>query len=237
MKTIRTLIVDDEPLALEVLESYISQISYLEHVGSCKNALEADAVLKTEDIDLLLLDVQMPQITGIEFLRGLKNPPLVVLTTAFSEYALEGFDLDVVDYLLKPIPMDRFLKAIGRVQERLHQEGGSDEDQNYFFVKADKKLVRVDLDDVIYVEGLKDYVIIRCGQNRIITLQTMKSLEERLPSPHFQRIHRSYIVNVEHIKAVIGNMVEVEEKGQVKHLPIGKNYREDILSIVNERKL
>lgn len=235
---IKTLIVDDEPLAIEILENYISQMPYLEHVGSCKNAIEADAVLKSEKVDLLLLDVHMPQVSGIEFLRNLKNPPHVILTTAYSEYALEGFDLDVVDYLLKPISMERFMKAVSRVNERIENTSGTTSpDEEYFFVKADKKLIRVDLDDVVYVEGLKDYVIIRLPNERIITLQTMKSLEERLPSPMFQRIHRSYIINVERIKAVVGNMVEVEEKGQAKHLPIGKNYRDEILSIVNDKKL
>jgi DNA-binding LytR/AlgR family response regulator len=237
---IRTIIVDDEPLAREVLENYISQIPFITHVGSCGNAIEADTMLQENEVDLLLLDVQMPQISGLDFLRSLKKTPHVILTTAFSEYAMDGFDLDVVDYLLKPIPFDRFLKSVHRVRERLQGQEASQGDaeaEDYFFVKADKKLIRVDLDNVIYVEGLKDYVIIRCTGERIITLQTMKSLESRLPTGHFQRIHRSYIVNVEKIKAVIGNMVEVEEKGQAKHLPIGKNYREEILSIVNDKKL
>lgn len=234
---IRTLVVDDEPLAVEVMENYIEQFSDLELVGSCHNAIDADEILKKEDVDLLLLDVQMPQISGIDFLRGLKNPPHVILTTAYSEYALDGFDLDVVDYLLKPIPLERFMKAINRVKERMSDKDAGAVDDGYFFVKADKKLVKVNFEDVVYVEGLKDYVIIRCPDTRIITLQTMKSLEEKLPSTMFQRIHRSYIVNVEHIKAIVGNMVEVEEKGQAKHIPIGKNYRDDILNIVNNKKL
>lgn len=234
---IKTLIVDDEPLAIEVLENYVSQIPFMTHIGSCSNAIEADQILQEADIDLILLDVQMPQISGLDFLRSLKTTPNVILTTAFSEYALEGFDLDVIDYLLKPIPFDRFLKAIHRVRDRMSNETQSQENADYFFVKADKKLMRVDLDDVVYVEGLKDYVIIRCTKDRIITLQTMKSLETRFPSQRFQRIHRSYIVNVEKIRAVIGHTVEVEEKGQLKHLPIGKNYRDEILRIVNDKKL
>ncbi|MDX1685421.1 MAG: LytTR family DNA-binding domain-containing protein [Saprospiraceae bacterium] len=233
--TIKTIVVDDEPLAIEVLQNYVEQISDMELVGTCKNALEADKLLKSEEVDLLLLDVQMPQVSGLEFLRSLSDPPHVILTTAYSEYALDGFDLDVVDYLLKPIPLDRFMKAVNRVRERM--QGDSPSGDSYFFVKADKKMVRIDYDDVIYVEGLKDYVIIRCPKERIVTLQTMKSLEKRLPSPTFQRIHRSYIVNVEHIKAIVGNMVEVIEKGQAKHLPIGKNYRDQILSIIEDKKL
>ena len=235
---IRTLIVDDEPLAGEILESYVSQVPSLELVGICQNAIEAGEVLHTEQVDLMLLDVQMPQISGLDFVRSLKNPPHVILTTAFQEYALEDFDLDVVDYLLKPIPMDRFLKAIERVRDRMENESNSSSSaESYFYVKSDKKLVRVDLEDVIYVEGLKDYVIIRRANDRIITLQTMKSLENRFPQNHFQRIHRSYIVNLDHITAIVGNMVEVMVKGERKQLPIGKNYRERLLEMINDNKL
>jgi DNA-binding LytR/AlgR family response regulator len=233
---IRTLIVDDEPLACEILEGYVEQIPFLEHVGTCHNAIEANEILQSEDVDLLLLDVQMPQISGLDFLRSLKNPPNVILTTAFQEYAIEGFDLDVVDYLLKPIPFDRFMKAAGRVRDRMTQDPAQNEDP-FFYVKSDKKLVKVDLHDVVFVEGLKDYVIIWRENDRIITLQTMKSLEDKFPSSIFQRIHRSFIVNIEHIEAIVGNMVEVTVKGERKQIPIGKNYRDKILSIINENKL
>ena len=233
---IRTLIVDDEPLACEILEGYVEQIPFLEHVGTCHNAIDANEILQSEDIDLLLLDVQMPQVSGLDFLRSLKNPPHVILTTAFQEYAIEGFDLDVVDYLLKPIPFDRFMKATGRVRDRMTQDTASNDDA-FFYVKSDKKLVKVDLHDVVFVEGLKDYVIIWRENDRIITLQTMKSLENKFPSAMFQRIHRSFIVNIEHIQAIIGNMVELTVKGERKQIPIGKNYREKILAIINENKL
>ncbi len=246
---IRTIIVDDEPLALDVLETYIEQVPELELVGRCANALEANKILSEEEIDLMFLDIQMPQLTGIDFLKSLVRPPLVVFTTAYPNYAIEGFELDALDYLLKPISMERFLKAVNRAADMLKLRQIEDSPQSpsepaslethddFIFVKADKKLVRVNYDDVLYIEGLKDYVIIRMEKGRVITLQTMKSLEDKLPKQRFQRIHRSYIVNLDKIQALIGNMVEIVEKGQVKHLPVGKNYREELLAIINSKRI
>ena len=240
------LIVDDEPLAIDVLETYVEQVPDLNIVAKCTNALEANEVLRKEDIDLLFLDIQMPQITGIDFLKSLSNPPMVIFTTAYSNYALEGFDLNALDYLLKPISLDRFMKAVNKAMEQYdltHKSGTSAGDtseasgEDFFFVKADKKLVKVKYDDILYIEGLKDYVIIRMKEGRVITLQTMKSLEEKLPAGKFKRIHRSYIVSLDKINAVVGNMVEVTEKGQTKTLPVGKNYRDELLAIVNEKRL
>jgi len=235
------LIVDDEPLAQDVLETYISQLSELNLVRKCNNAIEAMNALQEEDIDLMLLDIEMPQLTGTEFLKTLKNPPLVIFTTAYPNFALEGFELNAVDYLLKPISLERFLKGINKAKEQLDLQKGIKSTQqpalDYFFVKADKKLVKVNYTDIIYIEGLKDYVIIKMENGRVITLQTMKLLESKLPGDNFQRIHRSYIVNIKKIKAVVGNMVEVIEKGAQKHIPIGKNYRERIYEVVNQNRL
>jgi len=240
---IKAIIVDDEPLALDVLETYVQQMPELELVQRCENAFEANEALKNHDIDLMFLDIQMPQLTGIEFIKSLSNSPCVIFTTAYPDYAVEGFELDAIDYLLKPISLERFMKAVNKVSDKIatrkQQDTGSsnEDDGDYFFVKADKKLVKVDFDDIIYIEGLKDYVIIRQEEGRVITLQTMKSLEARLPSTHFRRIHRSYIANINKIRAVVGNMLEVIEKGQTKHIPIGKNYREGLLAIINEKRL
>ncbi|MBK6621021.1 MAG: response regulator transcription factor [Saprospirales bacterium] len=241
---INTLIVDDEPLALDVLETYIEKIADLKLVKRCTNALEALEVLQKEPIDLIFLDIQMPQITGIDFLKSLADPPLVIFTTAYPNYALEGFELDALDYLLKPISFDRFLKAVNRgvdqiklQRARLSQAQAPEEGEDYFFVKADKKLVKVNYADILYIEGLKDYVIIRLELSRVITLQTMKSLEDKLPQQKFKRIHRSFIVNIGKIHAIIGNMVEVIEKGQPKHLPIGKNYRDELQELIDKSRL
>ena len=239
---IKAIIVDDEPLALDVLETYIEKMPELSLVAKCENAIEANEALKNNDIDLMFLDIQMPQITGVEFLKSLDNPPEVIFTTAYPDYAVEGFELNAVDYLLKPISLDRFMKAVNKVSSKIGQkssEGGStlEMEGDFFFVKADKKLIKVDFDDIIYIEGLKDYVIIRQEAGRVITLQTMKSLEAKLPETIFKRVHRSYIVNIHKINAVVGNMLEVTEKGQTKHIPIGKNYREDLLNIINLKRL
>lgn len=234
------IIVDDEPLAQDVLETYVEKVSDLKLIAKCNNALDANEVLRKNDVDLIFLDIQMPQITGIEFLRSLTNPPMVIFTTAYDNYALDGFELNALDYLLKPISLDRFMKAVNKaLEQHAHASSGSSplESDDFFFVKADKKLVKVRFDDILYIEGLKDYVIIRLREGRVITLQTMKSLEEKLPSSLFRRIHRSYIVALDKINAIVGNMVEVTEKGQSKHLPIGKNYRDELLAIVNEKRL
>ncbi len=243
---INTLIIDDEPLALEVLETYISQMPQLNLVAKCANALEANELLREHSIDLIFLDIQMPQVSGVEFIKTLSKPPLFIFTTAYSNYALEGFELNAIDYLLKPISIDRFMKAANKALEQFelrNREDDADADghegdgKDFFFVKADKKLVKIKYNEILYIEGLKDYVIIRMEQGRVVTLQTMKSLEEKLPEDKFKRIHRSYIVSIDKIKAVDGTSVDVIEKGQVKQLPIGKNYRDDILAIIHQNKL
>lgn len=238
---IKTIIVDDEPLAIDVIESFIQKMPSLELVAKCENAFEANDILRDHHIDLMFLDIQMPQINGIEFLKSLDNPPCTIFTTAFSEYAMDGYDLNVADYLLKPISIDRFMKAVNKATEKITSRKGEMHEgmstDTYFFVKADKKLVKVNFDEILYVEGLKDYVIIRTETGRVITLQTMKSLEEKLPAQKFKRIHRSFIVNINKITALDGNEVEIMEKGAVKQLPIGKNYRDELLDMVNEKKI
>ncbi|HMQ48069.1 MAG TPA: LytTR family DNA-binding domain-containing protein [Saprospiraceae bacterium] len=244
---INAIIVDDEPLAQDVLETYIEKIPEINLVQKCNNALEANDALKKHSVDLMFLDIQMPQLTGIDFIKTLTHPPLVIFTTAYPNYAIEGFELNALDYLLKPISLDRFMKAVNKAIEQIdlkrkgQGEGAKaeegEEHPDYIFVKADKKLVKVNYKDIIYIEGLKDYVIIRLDNNRVITLQTMKSLETKLPAGQFMRIHRSYIVNIAKIDAIVGNMVEVTEKSQVKHLPVGKNYRDELLEIINQNKI
>lgn len=238
----KTIIVDDEPLALDILEEFIKKVPELKLIKKCNNAIEAGEVLRKQEIDLVFLDIQMPQLTGIEFVKSLTKPPKIIFTTAYSQYALEGFELNAVDYLLKPISFDRFMKAVNKAlplaaNSSHHEHEELETGPDFIFVKADKKLVRLKYNEIQYVEGLKDYVIIKTETGRIITLQTMKSLEEKLPSPTFMRIHRSYIVNLEKINAVVGNMVEVMEKGQPKSLPVGKNYRDELERVVEKNRL
>jgi hypothetical protein len=247
---LNVLIVDDEPLALDVLETYIAQMPDLNLVKRCSNAIEANEALKLSDIDLMFLDIQMPQLTGIDFVKTLVRPPMIVFTTAYPNYAIQGFDLNALDYLLKPISLERFMKAVNKAVEQSdlqHRELSAtnsvatntptNDALDFFFVKADKKLVKVNFEDIIYIEGLKDYVIIRLINGRVITLQTMKSLEDRLPNGRFKRIHRSYIVAMDKITAIEGNMVEVSEKNIPKLLPIGKNYRDELLELIEKNRL
>jgi DNA-binding LytR/AlgR family response regulator len=237
---INVLIVDDEPLAQDVLETHILRMPELNLVAKCSNTMEANAALEEYSIDLMFLDIQMPQVTGVEFLKSLENPPLVIFTTAYSNYAVEGFELNAIDYLLKPISFDRFSKAVEKAKEQISLRKAAEaegEDVDHMYVKSDKKLIRVKYSDIIYIEGLKDYVIIRMDTGRLITLQTMKSLEEKLPSKIFRRVHRSFIVAINKIHAIEGNMIEVVEKGQPKHLPIGKNYRDELLVLIDKNRL
>lgn len=239
----KILLIDDEPLALDILSAHAERIPELEVVATCQNAFEAQKALELNSVDLIFLDIQMPQITGLEWLKSLTHPPLTIITTAYTDYAVEGFELNVVDYLLKPIPFDRFFKAVNKAKDILKMKQSQitpatlSDELDYTFVKADKKLVKVPFQDVVYIEGLKDYVIIRLEHDRVITLQTMKSLEEKLPAHHFVRIHRSFIVNITKIKALDGTMIEVDVKGQTKTLPIGKNYKDDVQRIVDKQRL
>jgi DNA-binding LytR/AlgR family response regulator len=232
------IIVDDEPLAHEVLETYINQVSGLNLVKKCYNALEAREVIDKMQVDLMFLDIQMPQLTGLEFVKSMTKLPLVVFTTAYAEYALESYEIDAVDYLIKPVSLEKFLKAINKAQERYEAENSEAIDGfDHFFVKADKKLVKLFYNDILYIEGLKDYVIIKTETGRVITLQTMKSLEERLANKNFKRVHRSYILNKSKIKALLGNVVEIVENGKEKHIPIGKNYRDELFEEINSKKI
>jgi len=246
---IKTIIVDDEPLALDVLETYIQQIPDLELVARCNNALEANEFLSKNEVDLMFLDIEMPKLGGLEFLKILNKRPFVIITTAYPNYAVEGFELSVLDYMLKPISLDRFMKSVNKVREKMElkqgrveppsrhesQTGNSSED--YIFVKSDKKFVRIHYSDILYIEGLKDYVIIRTRDGRVIALQTMKSLETKLPDEIFIRVHRSYIININFIDAVVGNTVEMTEDGKLKMIPVGKNYKDDLVKIIEDRRL
>lgn len=229
----KVLIVDDEPLAQEILVSYIGKFPEIQLIATCNNAIEAKEILNNEAVDLILLDIQMPKISGIEFLKTLDNPPMIILTTAFSDYALDAYALNVIDYLLKPISFERFAKAIKKALQQLAQETSTTVSADFIFVKADKKLIKVFFKDLRYIEGLKDYVILHVDNKRIVTLQTMKSLETKLPSAIFMRIHRSYIINIGNIDVLEGNSIHIGNK----MIPIGKNYKEMLLQIINKNRL
>ncbi|WP_339786920.1 MAG: LytR/AlgR family response regulator transcription factor [Imperialibacter sp.] len=237
MKKIRCLIVDDEPLALNLIEGYVEKTPFLELAGKCSSAYEALEKIAAEKIDLLFLDIQMPGLTGMELSRSLKNGPKVVFTTAFEEYALEGFKVDAIDYLLKPFNYEEFLKSANKAREWISVTSGSssETDPNALFVKSEYKLVKIDLQKVLYIEGLKDYAkIFLLDQTRpVMTLMSLKSLEEQLPSQQFMRIHRSFIVRLDRIDLIERNKVVIGQVG----ITIADAYKETFQAYLNKKSV
>ncbi len=238
---IRCLAIDDEMLALDLLEDNIKKIPFLELVQRCRSAMEAMEILRNEPVDLIFLDIQMPDISGLQLLRSLYHKPLVIFTTAYSKYATEGFDLDAMDYLLKPYSFERFLKAVNKVYEYmdLHDRAATQTNArdivsspNFLFVKADYKLYKINLKDILYVEGLKDYVKIYTGEKPIVTQISMKALEEKLPVHDFIRVHRSFIVAFNKIDFIQKHMLTIGNK----EIPISEHYRDEIFKIINNEK-
>jgi len=233
------LIVEDEPLARHLLTEYVSKVPYLNLVKACSSALEAMEVLRTNPVDLLFLDVQMPELTGIAFLKSLQKKPLVILTTAYSEYALEGYELDITDYLLKPITFERFLKAVDKVNQRMSGvqpvvvEKTIESAPNFIFVKDGTKLVKIRWDDILYVEGLKDYVTIHTRTQKVISLQRLKVLEEQLPADKFIRVHNSFIVALDAIDSVHKDKIQI---GQAS-VPIGDTYKKTFREFIEGRQI
>lgn len=230
MNKLNCIIVDDEPLAQDVIERYIHNINELALLKKCSNALEAFEVLHTEPVDLMFLDISMPVISGIDFLRSLRKAPAVIITTAYPDYAVQGYELDVMDYLVKPISMERFMKAVNKVIERYTAPPSNTKKQtvrvDYMFVKSDQKLIKIKFADIEYIEGMKDYVKIFTRERMIVTLHTMKFFEANLPANEFARVHKSYIINLDSIKSIAGNEVELQKQ----KLPIGSSYKENLLS-------
>lgn len=243
---IRCLAVDDEAYAAEIVANYIRRTPFLSLVDTTTNAFEAITMVQEGKIDLVFLDIQMPELTGIQFLKICGNKCKVILTTAYSEYALEGFDLDVVDYLLKPISYERFYKAALKAQQMLLipsvKETTDESNQlvnmvanDFIFVKGDtkNKFTKINYNEILYIEGLKNYVSIYTATQRIITYQTLRELEDILPQPPFYRVHRSYIVSTVHIKLIDGNYMTISDQS----IPIGETYREDFFKIIRDGKL
>jgi DNA-binding LytR/AlgR family response regulator len=228
----RCIAVDDEPLALDLLEDNIKRVPYLHLVKRCKNAFEANEVLMHEKIDLIFLDVQMPGISGIQFLQSVKAPPLVIFITAYEKFALDGFNLDAVDYLLKPVSFERFLKATAKAYELFNfKQLNASTLQEYLFVNADYNLLRVNLSDILYIEGLKDYVkiFLSSAQRPVITRMSMKTVEEKLPSTQFSRIHKSFIVSIGKIVSIRRGKISI---GTV-HIPISEHYRDNLYRFID----
>jgi len=227
---IRCLVVDDEPLAIEIITDYIEKIPSLELAKSTTSAFEAIQFVQNNPVDLIFLDVQMPELTGIQFLKVIDGKCPVILTTAFPEYALESYELQVTDYLLKPIAFDRFYKAVQKVLGNKQEQKSESQAQSvpaqpmdFIFVKTEHKILKVNLDDILYIEGLKDYISIFTAAERIITLQNMRKMEETLPVSKFVRVHRSYIVPLDKIEFIERSRIRI--KDQI--IPIGDTYRDN----------
>ena len=246
---IKCIIVDDEFPARILLKEFIEKVPTLDLLGSFKSGLEALPTIQTGEVDLMFLDIQMPDITGVNFIKMLTKKPLVVFTTAYSEYAIESYQLDVLDYLLKPFSFDRFMQAIGKAMSRIAQQNtipaehnttiapnntNNDNADEYLLVKADHKIHRIKFDSILYIEGLREYVTIFCINNeKIITLESLRNLEETLPEKKFIRIHKSYIVRLDLIKSLYGNQVAVE--GVKDYIPVGKSYVDIVIKIFSAK--
>jgi DNA-binding LytR/AlgR family response regulator len=220
---INCLIIDDEPLAISILESYIKTLDYMNIVNSYTNAVDALSDIKEGNIDVIYLDINMSRLNGLEFLRTLKNHPLIIITTAYREYALESYELDVLDYLVKPIPFNRFLKSSNKLVDRLKakkENSGRLMPDPHVFVKVDKKMVKVNLNEILYIESLKDYIKIHTTKGNLIAYKALSSIVEELPSKNFVRVHKSYAIAIDKITAVDGNSIEIDSKS----IPIGRIY-------------
>jgi DNA-binding LytR/AlgR family response regulator len=232
--TIKCIITDDEPFARKGLQGYVDKIDFLDLKGVCENAIELNSLLKKEPVDLLFLDIEMPYLTGIEFLKQLPAPPRVIFTTAYEKYALQGFELEVLDYLLKPISFDRFLRAANKAFDyfRLQQAPAMGDD--YIFVKADSKLEKIAFADMLFAEALENYVAIYTREKKIITHLTLKMLQEKLPAAAFIQPHKSYLVAIDKIASLEGNMLHIAQYT----VPISKYQKEEVMEkIVNSKLL
>jgi DNA-binding LytR/AlgR family response regulator len=236
---LRCIVIDDEPLAIQLLANHISKVSFLELVESFNNPMEALISFNSNPVDLVFLDIQMPQLTGIQFMKLLQNRAQVIITSAYEEYAIEGYEHNVTDYLLKPISFERFYKSVEKAynisnpthkinpkQDLYPATGG------YIFVKVETKMVRVELDDILFIEGLKNYVSIFTKNQRIVTLQVMKQLEEILPSNRFIRVHKSYIVALDKINSIERQEISINDR----IIPIGITYQEQFFKLLEARK-
>jgi DNA-binding LytR/AlgR family response regulator len=222
------ILIDDEPLARKGLREYIQDVEFLNLVAEFDNALKATDLLSKDEVDLIFLDIHMPKITGLDFLRSLQHPPQVIFTTAYPQYAVEGFDLNVLDYLVKPISFDRFLKAVMKAKEAVGRKTISQPSQtkeDYVFIKSDNKLVKIFYHDILFVEALQNYVTIHTSSKKYITYLTFKSMEESLPADQFIRVHKSYLVSASKIESIEGNMVRIGSH----EIPISRTIKEEVL--------
>ncbi len=235
MKKLSCIIIDDEPVARKILNEFVEQVPFLDMQGKFENAMQAETFLKNNTPDIIFLDIEMPKVSGLQLLQKMDINSLVILTTAFPKYALEGYELDIIDYLLKPFALSRFLKAVQKARDYYQMKNVATNTlpSTYIFIKSDKRIEKIELSDILYAESIGNYVSIYTDTKKIIAYLTMKSLESQLPVDDFIKIHQSYLVNSAKINAIEGNEIKVGSKS----LPMSRNYRDMVMRIVHQRLL
>lgn len=233
----KCIIVDDEPIAREGMKMNIGELSNLTLVGEFEDAASANKFLKNNQVDIMFLDIEMPGQSGLDFLRSLDDAPMVILTTAYPQYAVEAYELDVVDYLVKPIKLDRFIRAVAKAETFLSLAENTAVfeavEDDFIFIKSERKYVKIRFDELLFVEGLKDYVIVHATHGKYMTAMNVKTIHNKLPEDMFFRVSKSFIINVNHIDDIDGNVINIREN----EIPIGKSYRDVFLDFVNKRLL
>jgi DNA-binding LytR/AlgR family response regulator len=235
MKKLSCIIVDDEPVARKILHEFVGQVPFMDLQGKFENAMKAEAFLKNNIVDIVFLDIEMPKVSGMQLLQKMHIESIVILTTAFPQYALEGYELDVIDYLLKPFAFSRFLKAVQKAKDyyALKHLATATLEPSYIFIKSDKRIEKIELNDILYAESVGNYVSIYTAGKKILAYLTMKSLESQLPLNEFIKIHQSYLVNASKIDAIEGNEIKIGSRS----LPISRHYREIVMKIIHQRLL
>ncbi|MBS0027160.1 LytR/AlgR family response regulator transcription factor [Chitinophaga sp. 22321] len=236
MKKLSCIIVDDEPVARKILQEFVEQVPFLDLQDKFENAVKAEAFLKNNTTDLIFLDIEMPKVSGLQFLQKMNVDAMVIITTAFPQYALDGYELDIIDYLLKPFAWSRFLKAVHKAKDYMQMKTittGATPPPSYIFIKSEKRIEKIELSDILYAESIGNYVTIHTERKNIIAYLTMKSLENQLPSNDFIKIHQSYLVNCARIDAIEGNEIRIGSSA----LPMSRNYREMVMKIIHQRML
>ena len=235
MKKLSCIIVDDEPVARKILHEFVDQVPFMDLHGKFENAMKAEAFLKNNVVDLIFLDIEMPKVSGLQFLQRMHIESMVILTTAFPQYALEGYELDIIDYLLKPFALSRFLKAVQKAKDyyQMKNRTAGALPSSYIFIKSEKRIEKIELNDILYAESVGNYVSVYTENKKIVAYLTMKSLESQLPADDFIKIHQSYLVNYSKIEAIEGNEIKIG----CKSLPMSRNYRDTVMKIVHQRLL
>lgn len=237
---ISCLIIDDEALARKGIEKYVNEIDFLDLKGICKNAMEANSILSKEKVDLLFLDIEMPMLTGIDFLKTINYKPKIIFTTAYSEYAIESFEFDVIDYLVKPISFERFLQAANKANRLINQDLSSEikqenskSNEEFIFIKTDKQLTKVFMNDILFVESMQNYSQIHTSKETLVTLIPLKKVAEILPENDFIRIHKSFLISKSKIEAIMGNQLVIKNH----KLPIARSYKDSVFQLITEGRV